>query len=210
MDRDQRSESSEVRDWVTGIPLWDALGEYTEPALWDEYENICAQVFPALPPNDLPPDPRQYVEIRSGPLPSDPVRLFNQYLSLDAKVKAGITALLGQGKLVALGYRLPRRRTQAPTRISPGSWEAGRISWGDSQLWTQSEAFGEIRVIASTELKAAAVLAEIPSPGPNHKRGRPTWRAEFCLHTGCSGRWRKSTTTCWTEMSLTSVTWFVR
>ena len=167
--------------WQQGLPLGEALEEYSDPELWEEYEPIAALVMPKLPPADLPLEPfKPSDQIHRAALPPiDPARLMERFYSLDNGIKADVIRRLTAGELLAVGYPAPRRRRQPPVWILPSTWEQGRVSWMESELWTDTNAFEQVRVILSPAAAAASIVATIPPPEPTRPAGRPTRREDI-------------------------------
>jgi len=160
-----------------GLTLWDALEEYSDRALWNEYERGRNRFIPKLPPQDLPPEPIDWRT--TPPLPTDPVQDYLMFQQVEERLKQGLLELLRSGNLLSTGYHSPRSRDQKPVWIVADRWALGRVSWEDSELWLPGEVFEDVLVVRSPALRAAAALEAIPAPASTPSPGRPSRKDEI-------------------------------
>jgi hypothetical protein len=160
-----------------GVTLWDALEEFSDRALWNEYERGRNRFFPKLPPQDLPAEP---IEWRiTPPLQADPMKDYWAFEQLETRLKQNLLKLLTTGRLCATGYHLPRSRDRKPVWISSDRWEVGRVSWEKSEFWLTGEVFEDVLVTPSPAFRAATAVQAMPNPAPSRGPGRPTRNDEI-------------------------------
>lgn len=163
--------------WREGLKLDQAFQEYSDPRLWEEYEELEGWVLFEVPPPDLPPDPSPQQPPK--PLPFEPYVLLHKFCSARDAIRTDIIRRLVAGELLAAGYTTPRRRQRTAVFVPASVWEAGRVSWEASQLWTPAEIFEEVRILPSPDAISAAVVAALPASPPRRAPGRPSRAKEI-------------------------------
>jgi hypothetical protein len=149
------------------------LETFADPATAADYKELASLVLPRLPPDDLAPLP----SVSSKPSEDDPSRTYGRFLDARDKARREILHLLKTGELLAVGYIASDRRRETPQWIAARGWETGRVSWDESQLWTDSnEIFEEVRIIQSRDANTAAIAATMELPPASRRRGRPSRR----------------------------------
>lgn len=165
-------ERDPVSAWNTGVTLLEAMEQFADPDLSAEYGELYHKMFPPIPSVDLRP---LFRNTSPAPLPYDPVLDLLRLNSLGDKLKAQILESLNGGKLLAVGYALPRRRNQKPEWVQPDHWAVGLPNWDNSELWGRGYGYTDVRVIQAAA-DPTAIAASMPVPETRRPPGRPTHR----------------------------------
>lgn len=154
--------------WERGINLSEAVEEFCSELLWDESAALLTE-FPIT------------VDIRPRKINYEPVLPSAEYLavkfsrqqSIITEMRADVLARLRTGGLLAVGFKMPRRRSDQPVAISKELWSAFYPDWEACSLAAANDVFQEIRVVEvdpESEVAKTIKLASKPRALP----GRPS------------------------------------